>query len=122
MNNNVTDGILTSLEHSLSSANYALNNLSLRDSIRALFPKRLKVVGTYNRRVRKDGSDFAVYERHHEEYPEVRDNGDGTYSTLDWFEFNIGSSPQRVERLLELGWEPQDFTEEASPKLMKRAS
>jgi DNA polymerase I len=93
----------------------------LEPAIRELFPKRLGVVGTYQRRVRKDGREFASFLRHTEQYPELRDNGDGTYSTLDWSEFNIGSPKQRVDRLLALGWEPQNFTEKGFPKVDEEA-
>lgn len=83
---------------------------ALEGPIRRLFPPELKVSGTYARRTKHDGTDYAVYNRHLQQYPEVRDNGDGTYSTLGWVEFNIGSPKQRVERLLSLGWEPETFT------------
>ena len=89
----------------------------LEPDIRTLFPRQLREVGTYARRYRKDGSDYSVYSKHLQEYPEVRSNGDGTYSTWDWQEFNIGSPKQRVDRLLGLGWEPVDFTEKGSPKV-----
>lgn len=89
----------------------------LETPIRQLFPRRLSVVGTYQRRVRKDGGEFASFLRHVEQYPELRHNDDGTYSTLDWSDFNIGSPKQRVERLLGLGWEPQNFTEKGFPKV-----
>jgi DNA polymerase-1 len=89
----------------------------LEGPIRELFPRRLGVVKSYERRTRKDGGDFATYLRHCEEYPELRDNGDGTYSAMDWSEFNIGSPKQRVDRLLELGWEPENFTEKGFPKV-----
>lgn len=90
---------------------------ALEAPIRTLFPRRLSVVGTYTKRVRQDGSDYQSYTRHTRDFPELRDNGDGTYSTLDWQEFNIGSPKQRVERLLELGWEPENFTEKGFPKV-----
>lgn len=90
----------------------------LEAPIRELFPRRLAVAGTYQRRVRKDGGEFASFLRHREQYPELRFSKDGTtYDTLDWVEFNIGSPKQRVERLLELGWEPQNFTEKGFPKV-----
>jgi hypothetical protein len=89
---------------------------NLEAPIRNLFPRRLAVVGTYNRRVRVDGGEYATFLRHRNQYPEIRDNGDGTYSTLDFQEFNIGSPKQRVERLLELGWEPQNFSETKTEK------
>jgi DNA polymerase I len=90
---------------------------ALEGPIHTLFPPRLSVRGTYERRYKRDGLDYASYLRHLEEYPELRDNEDGTYSTLDWEEFNIGSPKQRVERLLGLGWEPQNFTEKGFPKV-----
>lgn len=89
----------------------------LEGPIRELFPKRLAEVKRYDRRFRKDGSDFESYLRHLREYPEVRDNGDGTYSTLDWEEFNIGSPKQRISRLLEAGYEPISFTPTGQPKV-----
>lgn len=89
----------------------------LEGPIRELFPSRLADVGTYDRRTKKDGGEFASYLRHIEQFPEIRDNGDGTYTTRDWEEFNIGSSRQRVARLLELGWEPQSFTENGFPQV-----
>lgn len=90
---------------------------ALEASIHALFKPQLEVFGTYQRRTTKSGGEFASYLRHLEQYPEVRDNGDGTYSTLDLKEFNIGSPKQRVERLLAMGWEPENFTEKGFPKV-----
>lgn len=90
---------------------------ALEGPIRELFPPELRVQGTYVRRWKKDGSELAVYLRHSAEYPQIHDNGDGTYSTLDWVEFNIGSPKQRVERLLSLGWEPETFTEKGFPQV-----
>ncbi len=89
----------------------------LEAGIFELFPPRLEVAGTYKRRTTKSGEDFASYRRHLEDYPELRDNGDGTYSTLEWSEFNIGSPKQRTERLLELGYQPTNYTPKGSPKV-----
>lgn len=91
--------------------------LGLEGPIRDLFPPRLVVQGTYNRRTKQDGTEFASYLRHLATFPEVKDNGDGTYSTFDWQEFNIGSPIQRVNNLLSLGWVPVDFTEKGFPKV-----
>ena len=90
---------------------------ALESPIRELFPPRLSIQGTYSRRYKRDGGDFASYLRHVQEYPELKDNGDGTYSTLDWEEFNIGSPKQRLQRLLELGYEPVNYTEKGNPKV-----
>lgn len=84
---------------------------SLEPSIRELFPRRLEPVGCYKRRLKQDGSDYASYVRHLSTYPEIRyDQDAGTYTTLDWQDFNLNSPSQRVERLLELGWQPENFT------------
>jgi len=86
--------------------------------IQELFPPTLEVAGTYEYRLRKDGSPFAVYEKHLERYPKIVHNlVDGTYDTYDWKEFNIGSPAQRVEKLLSLGWKPQQFTPTGQPKV-----
>lgn len=90
---------------------------ALEGPILQLFPPRLTVAGTYNRRSKKGGGEFASYLRHLTTYPEIRHNDDGTYDTLDYQEFNIGSPKQRIERLLELGWEPVRFTEKGSPQV-----
>lgn len=93
----------------------------LEPAIRELFPRRLVPVGTYRRRMRKDGGEFASFLRHSEQYPELRFHDDGTYSTMDFQEFNIGSPKQRVERLLELGWVPENFTPTGFPKVDEEA-
>lgn len=82
----------------------------LEGPILKLFPPRLADGNTYNRRKKADGTDFASYIRHVGQYPEIRDNGDGTYTVRDWEVFNIGSPAQRVSRLLELGYVPTSFT------------
>jgi len=90
---------------------------SKESAIHELFPSRLEEAGTYVRRTRKDGSEYETYLRHVRTFPEIRDNGDGTYTTLEYRDFNIGSPIQRVNRLLGLGWEPKDFTEKGFPKV-----
>lgn len=90
---------------------------ALEGPIRELFPPELKAKATYNRRKKQDGTDFATYLRHVETYPQIiEDLKAGTYTTWDWNEFNIGSPIQRVERLLALGWQPQDFTDTKSDR------
>jgi DNA polymerase-1 len=82
----------------------------LEPSIKLLFPPELVTVGTYERRTKQNGQEFASYLRHLEQFPEIRHNPDGTYDTLDWREFNIGSPKQRIERLMGAGYVPTDFT------------
>ena len=86
----------------------------LEGPIRELFPPVLEVIQSYKYRTKQDGQPFASYLRHLEEYPDVRLNADGSYDCYDWVTFNIGSPPQRVEKLLSLGWKPNKFTKKTA--------
>lgn len=85
--------------------------------IQRLFPPKLEELGTYSRRKRQDGSDFASYQKHLAKYPSLRDNGDGTYTCFDYFPFNIGSPVQRLDRLMGLGYDPTAKTPKGNPKV-----
>jgi hypothetical protein len=50
------------------------------------------------------------------QFPEVRVTEAG-YDCYDWVEFNLGSPPQRIEKLLELGWQPVNLTKAGNPKV-----
>ena len=91
-------------------AQLRMEQVQLEAPIHELFPKRLIISQTYPRRTKKDGGEFESYLRHLREFPAVKDNSDGTYSTYDWEEFNIGSPHQRISRLLDLGYKPTSFT------------
>jgi DNA polymerase-1 len=81
----------------------------LADEIRKVFPpKRIQVATRLA--FKRDGSHSSIYERDLDRY-DVELTEDGHYIAYDSLEFNIGSPKQRIERLLELGWEPQEFTE-----------
>lgn len=80
-------------------------------AIQRLFQRRLKEQGIYQYRLRRDGQPYSSYFKHLEKYPEVKLNAQKTeYTVYDWEEFNIGSPKQRVQRLLEFGWQPTKFT------------
>jgi len=83
-----------------------------------LFPPVLKSAGTYNYRVRADGAPYASFERHLSSYPKlVLDEDAGTYEVFDWKEFNIGSPPQRLEKLLSIGFKPTKKTKTGGPSV-----
>lgn len=83
----------------------------LKEKIYERFPPELVSVGTYKRAFKKDGSRSSQYERHLAVYPEVKLNSStGEYECFDYREFNLASPPQRVAKLLSLGWEPEEFT------------
>lgn len=83
----------------------------LAEQIQILFPPRLTPIKTYPFRRRKDGSPFAYHASHVEKYDDIKYHDDDTYTGYSLLPFNIASPKQRVQRLLELGWEPTEFTE-----------
>lgn len=90
----------------------------LAEQIHNLFPPRRTEVAKYSFRRTKDGSPFASYERHLQKHHDVvLDEEAGVYTCFDLVPFNLGSPKQRVDRLLELGWEPTKFTEKGFPKV-----
>lgn len=91
---------------------------TLEEGIRDLFPSRLEHAGTYDYRTTKTGEPYASYTRHLGQYPKLVHSADGrTYDVFEYRDFNIGSPKQRASRLLELGWEPQQFTPTGQPKV-----
>lgn len=81
----------------------------LKEEIYQLWPPELQIVKVCKNPVKKDGTLSANYQRHKETYPKVEIRGD-EYDCWDWVEFNLGSPPQRTEKLMELGWKPTKFT------------
>ncbi len=85
---------------------------ALTELIHVKFPPVLVLKETYKKAFKQDGSPSAQYVRHTEMYPNVSLLGDGSgaYQVFDYKVFNIASPPQRVEKLLALGWVPEEFT------------
>lgn len=81
----------------------------LAEPIQRLFPPALVPIKTFEYRLRADGTPYKSYSTHVEKYPVVERNDDGTYTCYDYKEFNLGSPQQRVERLIELGWNPEAY-------------
>lgn len=87
----------------------------LQDEIRGVFkPERVHVAT--RQLYRKDGSLTAQYQKDRERYVVQIDAKTGTYQAFEDVEFNVGSPKQRIEQLLALGWEPEEFTEKGNPK------
>lgn len=82
----------------------------LSKEIYKLWPPELKVVKNFKNARKKDGGFSANFLRHRAQYHTVDIHLDNTYDALDWVSFNLGSPDQRVAKLLELGWEPTQFT------------
>lgn len=89
----------------------------LKDVIYRLWPPERKAVAEFKQAYKKDGTETQNFRRHSEQYPEIRVNRDGSYTAYDDVAFNLGSPPQRIQKLLELGWEPTNFTKKGNPKV-----
>lgn len=89
----------------------------LKDEIYRLWPPILQIVRRYAKSCKSDGTRTANYLRHLSEYPKLEDNDDGSYHAYDYVPFDLGSPQQRIQKLLDLGWKPVNFTEKGSPKI-----
>lgn len=79
----------------------------IRERIHQIWPPQLQLVRTFRRPYNKDGGPTANLSRHREEYEAISVRADaGEYDAFAFVAFNIGSPDQRVEKLLELGWQP----------------
>jgi DNA polymerase-1 len=94
----------------------------LKDEIHEQWPPQLIVVRSFAKSHKADGTPTANYARHVEQYPELRATESGGYEALDYVEFNLGSPKQRIEKLLELGWKPTEFTEKGSPQATRKGN
>lgn len=81
----------------------------IKEKIYEYWPPRREIVASFKRPFKKDGTPTANYQRHLQQYLDVRLAGE-EYHCYDLVYFNIGSPMQRVEKLLALGWEPLEFT------------
>lgn len=86
--------------------------------VHEIWPPRLEAIKRYAKHSKADGTPSAQYLRHVQQYPEVRQDNEGGYVVYDYVSFNIGSPPQRIEKLVELGWEalPNERTPTGLPK------
>ena len=90
---------------------------SLKTKIYKLWPPVFQSVNTFSKAHKKDGGESANFTRHKGQYPKLVILEDGSYEAWDFVEFNLGSPPQRIEKLLELGWEPVNKTPTGDPKI-----
>lgn len=97
----------------------------LKERIYKFWPPALQLVKQFARARKANGEPTANYIRHNEQYPKIEITGEG-YSAFDFVEFNLGSPSQRVQKLLELGWRPREFTKpskshpEGQPKVTEK--
>lgn len=87
----------------------------LENEVRDIFPAVRRFVSE-RRMYRKDGSLTAQYRKDCERYFLDVEEQTGVYRAFEDVEFNLGSSKQRIDKLLSLGWRPRTFTEKGNPK------
>lgn len=89
----------------------------LKDQIYQLWPPVLQHVRTFARAFKKDGSRTSSYQRHIGQYPKTSVNEDGSYNAYDYVSFDLGSPKQRIQKLLDHGWRPVNFTKKGNPQV-----
>lgn len=81
----------------------------LADAIRAVFPAE-RVLVRERPIYTKAGNLTALYLKDKERFFIEQSENSGLYRAYEDVQFNLGSPQQRVDKLLELGWEPGEFT------------
>lgn len=94
----------------------------LKNDIHKHWPPTLLPVATFKQGKKKDGSRTSNYLRHSEQYASIVDNEDGSYVAYDYVAFDPASPKQRVEKLIELGWQPEEFTKKGTPQPTAKGS
>lgn len=84
------------------------------------WPPELLVVFHGSKALKKDGSSTSNFIRHSELYEKVEITDDGGYDCYDYVYFDVGSPDQRRAKLLELGWEPREYTKTGLQKLKEK--
>lgn len=90
---------------------------ALKNEIHQQWPPILSPIKTLSRANKKDGSSSADYLRCVEQFPKIETHSDGSFTVFDYVEFNLGSPPQRIAKLLEAGWAPTAYTKAGNPKV-----
>lgn len=89
----------------------------LKSEIYKLWPPVLQHVRTFAKSHKKDGTRTKDYERHLGQYPKIEVNEDGSYNAHDYVCFDLGSPNQRIQKLLDYGWRPLNYTDKGNPKI-----
>lgn len=87
----------------------------LGNEIKVAFPPTRTKIGE-GEIFRRDGEETFRYQKYRDDPSFIVEVSGGRFTVFKDIEFNIGSPKQRVEKLLELGWIPEEFTEKGFPK------
>lgn len=82
----------------------------LEKEIYHAWPPTLQPVKKYKQAFRKDGSHTTAYAQHVATFPRLELSEDGSYTAYDYVAFDLASPNQRLDKLLETGWEPREPT------------
>lgn len=74
--------------------------------VHEIWPPTLEHTATFKQAYKKNGEPTQNFKRHCEQFEKIEVQEDGSYFGYEYVSFNIGSPPQRIEKLLELGWRP----------------
>ncbi len=91
----------------------------LQDDIRRVFPAERVLVAT-RPMYTKSGGPTSIYLRDQDRYFINDAVEPGFYEAFEDVDFNIGSPKQRTEKLLDLGWVPEEFTPKKAPKATEK--
>jgi DNA polymerase-1 len=86
----------------------------LEEQIHVAFPPTRVLVRTGKTHTAK-GELSAIYRKDRERFVIREDKSGGSYEAYEDVPFSVGSPKQRYEKLIELGWEPKEFTEKGTP-------
>lgn len=109
----------------LEEAHHLYNKLremekDIEDRVNVFWPPEMCVVFHGAQALKKDGSHTQNFIRHSELYEKVLQTPDGGYDCYDYVYFDVGSPNQRRQKLLDLGWEPREYTKTGLEKLKEK--
>ena len=81
------------------------------------FKPKPKLIREVTPRLKKDGTLSSVGINMFEDYLKLIG---GSFSLIEFVDFNLGSPKQIIERLDSCGWKPVEFTPKGSPKICER--
>ena len=101
----------------------------IQQEVRKTFPVRSKLSRGVTPRIKKDGSISKIGlgklfpgPSRCTSFRDITSIVGGQFSTFTWEEFNLDSPTQRVQRLLERGWVPTQFTPKGNPQFTEHSA
>lgn len=99
--------------HTLMADIKEQSNVILKEIRKTILPKP-KLIREVHPKKKKDGTTSSVGIKHIHNYEDVVG---GSFSSIEFEPFNLGSPKQIIERLNMYGWRPIDFTKKGQPRI-----